>query len=72
MIAVLIGALVVYLVAKQITMPIYKLSNLSERMSDLDFNAKYESGKHDMEEIQVLGNSMNTLSARLEATISEL
>ena len=62
MIAVLIGALVVYLVAKQITMPIYKLSNLSERMSDLDFNAKYESGKHDMEEIQVLGNSMNTLS----------
>ena len=72
MIAVLIGALVVYLVAKQITMPIYKLSNLSERMSDLDFNAKYESGKHDMEEIQVLGNSMNTLSERLEETISEL
>ena len=72
MIAVLIGALVVYLVAKQITMPIYKLSNLSERMSDLDFNAKYESGKHDMEEIQVLGNSMNTLSERLEETISAL
>ena len=72
MIAVLIGALVIYLVAKQITMPIYKLSNLSERMSDLDFNAKYESGKHDMEEIQVLGNSMNTLSSRLEETISEL
>ena len=72
MIAVLIGALVIYLVAKQITMPIYKLSNLSERMSDLDFNAKYESGKHDMEEIQVLGNSMNTLSERLEETISEL
>ncbi len=47
MIAVLIGALVVYLVAKQITMPIYKLSNLSERMSDLDFNAKAESGSHD-------------------------
>ena len=71
-IAVLIGALIIYLVTKQITMPIYKLSNLSERMSDLDFNAKYESGKHDMEEIQVLGNSMNTLSSRLEETISEL
>ena len=41
-------------------------------MSDLDFNAKYESGKHDMEEIQVLGNSMNTLSERLEETISAL
>ena len=68
----MIAVLVVYLVAKQITMPIYKLSNLSERMSDLDFNAKYESGKHDMEEIQVLGNSMNTLSERLEETISEL
>lgn len=72
MIAVVIGALIIYLVAKQITMPIHKLSNLSERMSDLDFNAKYESGKHDMEEIQVLGNSMNTLSSRLEETISEL
>ena len=34
MIAVLTGALVVYLVAKQITMPIYKLSNLSERMEE--------------------------------------
>ncbi len=28
--------------------------------------------KHEMEEIQVLGNSMNTLSERLEETISEL
>ncbi len=35
------------------------LSNLSERMSNLDFEAKYEPEKHEMEEIQVLGNSMN-------------
>ncbi len=41
-------------------------------MSNLDFEAKYEPEKHEMEEIQVLGNSMNTLSERLEETISEL
>ena len=71
-IAAVVGGLIIYLVTKQITMPIYKLSNLSERMSDLDFNVRYEPGKHDMEEIRVLGNTMNKLSGRLEETISEL
>ena len=71
-IAAAIGGLVIYLTARQISKPIYRLSNLSERMSNLDFEAKYEPEKHEMEEIQVLGNSMNTLSERLEETISEL
>ena len=68
-IAAAIGGLVIYLTARQISKPIYRLSNLSERMSNLDFEAKYEPEKHEMEEIQVLGNSMNTLSERLEETI---
>lgn len=71
-IAAAIGGLVIYLTARQISKPIYRLSNLSKRMSNLDFEAKYEPEKHEMEEIQVLGNSMNTLSERLEETISEL
>ena len=71
-IAAAIGGLVIYLTARQISKPIYRLSNLSERMSNLDFEAKYEPEKHEMEEIQVLCNSINTLSERLEETISEL
>ena len=39
-------------------------------MSNLDFDAKY-TGKH-KDEIGVLGNSMNELSAKLEGTILEL
>ena len=44
-IAAAIGGLVIYLTARQISKPIYRLSNLSERMSNLDFEAKYEPEK---------------------------
>mgnify|MGYP000122746640 CR=1 FL=1 len=44
MIAVLIGALVVYLVAKQITMPIYKLSNSQSACRISILMRRYESG----------------------------
>lgn len=67
-----VGAIVVYLIAKQFTKPIYQLSNLSEKMSQLDFDAKYQSTGHAVEEIDVLGNSMNLLSERLKETIGEL
>lgn len=39
-------------------------------MSNLDFNAKYESGGED--EIGVLGQNFNKMSKELEQTISEL
>nr|MCR4924173.1 HAMP domain-containing histidine kinase [Lachnospiraceae bacterium] len=40
------------------------------RMTNLDFDAKYSSGGHN--EIAVLGEHINELSERLEATISDL
>lgn len=70
--AIIAGAAVVFFLTKRITKPIYELSNLSEKMSRLDFDVKYEPEKHEMEEIAVLGGSMNALSERLKETIGEL
>ena len=53
-------------------MPIKRLSELSEKMSNLDFDARYETSRRSTEEIDTLGNSMNVLSERLKTTIGEL
>ena len=67
-----IGAFLVYLITKYVTKPVNELSALSERMSRLDFDAKYTSNGHAATEIETLGNSMNTLSDRLKEAIGEL
>ena len=55
---------------RSITSPILSLAALSERMSELDFDARYTGDSED--EIGVLGKSMNTLSEKLKETIGEL
>ena len=60
-VTIVAGAGIVYLMTRMITKPISRLSELSERMSGLDFDAKYEAKRHDSSEITVLGNSMNEL-----------
>ena len=49
--AVLIGGIVVYFVAGRLTVPINQLSRLSEKMSQLDFDARYEPEKGEYTEI---------------------
>ena len=66
----LICGLVIWLVSKKITDPILELARISERMTHLDFDARYR-GKS-FNEIAVLGSHMNELADTLEATISEL
>lgn len=68
--AVLISAIVIYLVSKKVTEPILELAAISEKMTRLDFEAKY-NGKSKTE-IAILGENINELSATLEGTISEL
>ena len=53
-----------------ITRPISELTKLSEKMSDLDFDARYQSRAGN--EIDVLGDNFNKMSRKLESTISEL
>ncbi len=63
------GILIIY-VTNRITKPIRKLTEISERMTNLDFEAKFEV-KGD-NEVDRLGMHMNQMSNKLESTISEL
>lgn len=65
-----IGSIFVWFFTKQITNPILELTRLSERMANLDFEAKYRSGGKN--EIGVLGENFNTMSEKLEQAVSEL
>ena len=71
-VVLLAGSILIYFITRHITMPIKRLSELSEKMSNLDFDARYETSRRSTEEIDTLGNSMNVLSERLKTTIGEL
>ena len=66
----LFGSVLVYLATNAITKPINHLASISERMTKLDFTARYSGREKD--EIGVLGHSINTMSDQLERTIGEL
>ena len=67
---IIASGIVIWIVTGRITKPISELTELSRKMSDLDFEAKYES--HAGNEIDVLGDNFNRMSGQLETTISEL
>ena len=67
---IVLGGILVWFFSKKITKPVLELAELSRRMANLDFNAKYTSGGSN--EIGVLGESFNIMSKRLEKTVSEL
>ena len=65
-----LGSILVWFFSKRITNPIMELTDLSKKMADLDFEAKYTSGGEN--EIGVLGDNFNRMSEKLEQTVSEL
>ena len=71
-IAVVISTIITFFVSKGITNPIRELSAISEKMTRLDFNAKYIRNRTHKNEIDELGEHVNRLSDTLESTISEL
>ena len=71
--ALLIGAISVVFIGIfgiRITRPITELTELSQRMANLEFDAKF-SGKEE-NEIGILGRNFNKMSETLEKTIAEL
>ncbi len=68
--SVLVSALVIWLVSRKVTEPIMELTQISERMIHLDFDAKYTGNSKT--EVALLGKNINELSETLENTISEL
>uniref|UniRef100_A0ABV1BE36 histidine kinase n=1 Tax=Blautia aquisgranensis TaxID=3133153 RepID=A0ABV1BE36_9FIRM len=67
---IILSGIMIMLVTKRITRPISELTELSRKMSDLDFEARYKSNVGN--EIDVLGDNFNRMSTQLENTISEL
>ena len=67
---VLFSGMIIMVFTNKITKPISELTKLSRRMSDLEFDARYESSVGN--EIDLLGESFNRMSEQLESTISEL
>ncbi|WP_455718584.1 ATP-binding protein [Anaerosporobacter sp.] len=69
-IGALLGIIITMIVSRSITKPIHQLSGIAKKMANLDFDVRYPVTTRD--EIGELGTSINTLSERLESTISEL
>lgn len=69
-VAVILCAIILYFVTRRITNPILQLAEISRRMTNLDFDAKFQSRGEN--EIDFLGEHMNQMSETLEKTISEL
>lgn len=61
---------VIWFWAKRFSRPITELANISKRMTELDFDARYSGETYN--EIDVLGDNFNHMSETLEQTISEL
>lgn len=68
--AALFASVLIMMISRKITEPIKEMTRISERMIELDFDAKY-TGKSKTE-IALLGQNINKLSETLETTISEL
>ena len=66
----ILGVIVAFIFSAYIAKPIRQLSHIAERMSELDFNVRYEGD--DKGEVGLLGTSMNNMSAKLEDNISRL
>ncbi|MBD5444923.1 MAG: two-component sensor histidine kinase [Lachnospiraceae bacterium] len=69
-IAAVLGVITGLWVSGKIAKPIMELTQISERMIHLDFDAKYSGNSRT--EIALLGHNINELSYTLEKTISEL
>lgn len=70
LVTMVVGIIFISVFARKITRPVMELTEISQRMANLDFDAKYTSGGED--EIGILGHNFNQMSETLEKTISEL
>lgn len=70
LVAILLAAVIIWVVSTRITEPILKLADISKQMANLNFETKYQGNAQN--EIAILGENMNQMSDRLEETISHL
>ena len=65
-----VGGILSFFIANRLTKPILELTDISEKIKNLDFEAKYQGKGRN--ELDILGKNINELSETLEVTISEL
>ena len=70
-ITLIVSGIVVLIISKRFTKPISEISNIANKMSNLDFSQKYRIKDTD-DEIDNLGRSINKMSDKLENTITQL
>lgn len=68
--AVFAGCMAMFFASSSYVKPIHQMALVAKKMAQLDFDVKVES--HSKDEIGELGESINSMSKELEATISEL
>lgn len=69
-IVAILASIIMYFISNSVTKPILELADIAKKMANLEFDVKYKVDTED--EIGVLGASINSLSNKLEKTISEL
>lgn len=70
LVALIVSFIIMFYISNKFSKPILQLSGIAKKMSDLNFDVKYNVNTKD--EIGELGTSINILSEKLENTISEL
>ncbi len=70
-VAIVISLLLAEFLSRKISKPILELTDISTKITNLEFDVHYNPRRNG-NEVDVLGQHMNTLSNRLEETIREL
>lgn len=65
-----ISGIIIWIVTGRITRPVRELTDISDKMARMDFDAKYTGGSNN--EIGLLGNHINEMSEHLKKAISDL
>lgn len=68
----ILACVVIAIISKRLSDPIMKLAAISEKMSELDFEVKYDEISSGTNEIEILGKNFNVMSEKLEDTIRSL
>ncbi|MBE5923517.1 MAG: HAMP domain-containing protein [Lachnospiraceae bacterium] len=68
--SIIIGCISMFVASNYYVKPIHEMAVAAKKMSQLDFDTRVTTNSQD--EIGELGNSINSMSKELEATISEL
>lgn len=68
--AIIVSAIIIWYLTRKIVEPVKELTDLSKKMANLDFDARYTSGGED--EIGELGKNFNAMSEELEKAVSDL